>query len=117
MRETTVADEESGTLITRKEQDVEALLDRNKAAANAGATDKGIKDGLWHYASIPLTVQYELMKKGINVQSKYDRAKLLDEINANYPYLKTTHKTHSLRRKLSTTPASLTPRGPLLIVH
>lgn len=117
VQETNVADAETGQLIVHKVQDVEGLLERNKALANSGATDMGIKKGLWHYASIPLTVQYELLKKGINVHSKYDRAKLLDEINANYPQLKTTHKTHSIKRRSSTTKATTTPVGPSLIVR
>ena len=117
VQETNIADGETGQLIVHKVQDVEGLLDRNKAMQATGATDIGIKKGLWHYASIPLTVQYELLKKGINVHSRLDRAKLLDEINSNYPYLKTTTKTHSLRRKRSTTPETTTPPGPALIIR
>lgn len=82
-----------------------------------GATDIGIKKGLWHYATIPLVVQYELLKKGINVHSKSDRGRVLDEINANYPHLKTTRKTHSLKRNKPSTEATTTPRGPFVIVR
>ena len=117
VQETNIADAENGQLIVHKEQDVEGLLDRNAELRATGATNIGIKKGLWHYASIPLTVQYELLKKGINAHSKYDRAKLLDEINANYPQLKTTHKTHSLKRNKPTTKATSTVPGPLLIVR
>ena len=114
--ETNIADGESGLLTVNKSQDIEGLLERNKQLRNSGATDIGIKKGLWHYATIPLAVQYELLKKGINVQSRCDRAKLLDELNTNYPHLKTTTKTHSLRRKRGTTPETTTPRGPSLII-
>ena len=115
--ETNVADGETGQLTVHKSQDVEGLLERNKVLRNSGATDIGITKGLWHYASIPLTVQYELLKKGINVHDRLDRAKLLDELNSNYQYLKTTNKTHSLRRKRGTTPETTTPRGPALIIR
>lgn len=117
VRETNVVDGEAGQIVIHKEQDVEGLLDRNKQLANEGATNIGIQKGLWHYATIPLVVQYELLKKGINVHSKYDRAKLLDEINANYPHLKTTHKTHSISRKSNTTKATTTAPGPLLLIR
>lgn len=110
-------DEEDGTLIVHKEQDVQGLLDRNKELANSGATDIGIKKGLWHYASIPLTVQYELLKKGINITRREDYPKLYDEINRNYPYLKTTNKSHSLGRKNSRKPENSTNRGPYVIVR
>lgn len=76
-------------------QDVQPLLDRNKAWANTGAKDHGIKSGLWHYASIPLVVQMELLKKGININNRNHHKAMLAEINANYPYLKTTHKKHA----------------------
>lgn len=108
---------EDGTLIVHKTQDVESLLDRNKELANSKATDIGIKKGLWHYASIPLTVQYELLKKGINITRKEDYKKALDEINANYPHLKTTHKTHSIGHKRLPSQETSTPRGPYVIVH
>ena len=89
--------EEGGKLIANVEftQDVSALLDRNGELANVGATDAGIKKGLWHYASIPLTVVIELRNKGINIYNKDHHKRVFQEINANYPYLRTTHKTHA----------------------
>lgn len=117
VKEYNIADGETGVLTVHKVQDVEGLLERNKALANEGATNIGIKKGLWHYATIPLVVQYELLKRGINVHSKSDRAKLLDVLNSEYPHLKTTHKTHSLKRNRSTTKANTSNPGPLLIVR
>jgi hypothetical protein len=108
---------EDGKVIVHKTQDVQSLLDRNKELANTKATDIGIKKGLWHYANIPLTVQYELLKKGINIARREDYRKLYDEINSNYPYLKTTSKTHSIGRNKQQKPETSTPRGPYVIVR
>jgi hypothetical protein len=116
--ETTVDnDEESDFLTVNKTQDVEGLLERNKTLRDSGATDIGIKNGLWMYASIPIAVQYELLKRGINVHSKWDRAKVLDVINSEYPYLKTTNKHHSIKRNRDITKANTSTPGPLLIVR
>jgi hypothetical protein len=115
IREDNAIDPDSGDLVVTKWQDVEPLLERNAAIRNSGDADAGIRKGLWHYASIPEVIQYEMLKKGINVQSKWDRAKVLDEINANYPHLKLTNKHHSIKRRRTTTKVSLTKPGPLLI--
>lgn len=112
IKETTVDAGES--LIIHKSEDVQDLLDRNAALRADKATDIGIKKGLWHYASIPLTVQYELLKKGINIFLAQDHKRAFDEINANYPHLKTTEKTHSIGRKRSRTKATSTQPGILL---
>lgn len=82
------------TAVVEHVQDVQPLIDRNRELINTGATDAGIKKGLWLYASIPLTVVVELRNKGINVYNREHRRRVFQEINTNYPYLKTTHKTH-----------------------
>lgn len=80
---------------TTKLQDVEPLVERNKELINSGATDIGIKKGLWHYMSIPLGVQYEILEKyGINVNNRNHWPALFRLVNEHYPYLKTTSKTH-----------------------
>jgi hypothetical protein len=122
VRETNYASDDDDKIIVRKEQDVQGLLDRNLELRNTRATDIGIKKGLWHYASIPITVQYELLKKGLSIHRRQDWRAIYDEINKNYPHLKTTDKTHSLGpryKKLSdsSTPESSTKPGPLLIVR
>lgn len=75
-------------------EDVEPLLDMTRAMANEGVTDTGIKKGMWLYATLPTTVLLEMRKKGIDIYKKEDQPRVLAEINANYPYLKTTRKTH-----------------------
>ena len=82
-------------LIIRTEQDVEPILDALKAKRNH-EDDSGIKKGHWHYCSIPVTVQHEMLKKGINIFNKHQTAEVLKEINTNYPYLKATRKNHAI---------------------
>lgn len=127
VRETNYATDEDDKVVVVKEQDVQPLLDRNAELRNTKATDIGIRKGLWHYARIPVTVQYELLKKGINIFRPEDDAKLFAELEANYPNLKTTNKKHLIRTpvgrtslaepKTSPSKESSTKHGPLLIVR
>jgi len=114
------ASDDDDLVHVRREQDVQPLLDRNKEWANTGTKDVGIKKDLWHYASIPITVQYELLKKGINIHNPDDHKRMFEELNVNYPALKTTHKNHAIgSRKLKDSPKeeSLTQPGPYVIVR
>jgi hypothetical protein len=43
-------------------------------------------------------VQAELFKRGINILDQNDTKKLLDVINSEFQYCKTTHRHHALRR-------------------
>lgn len=89
-------DENTGIVTMNASQDVNPLLDRQNDIRNSGRSDAGIKNGMWHYASIPPVVQIEMRKKGIDIYSS-DKAminRMLQEIDRNYPYLKTTNKTH-----------------------
>jgi hypothetical protein len=87
-----------------KSQHMQGLLDRNAYLRNTGATDAGIKKGIWHYCSIPIVVQYELLSKyGLNIHNKNHTDRIFQVVNRDYPYLKTTNKTHS--RGLSPSPA------------
>lgn len=113
-----VANDDDDLVTVHTMQDVQPILDSMAEARNTNATDKGIKKDLWFYCTIPKTVQYEMLKKGINIFNKDHTKKVLDEINANYPKLKTTTKTHALggrpfSRKLPVSPieASLTELG------
>lgn len=117
IREVNEFQEESGKLVVTKTEDVEPLLDRNAELRATNATNIGIKKGLWLYASIPVTVQYELLKRGINIFRGEDRKKMFDVIESDYPYLKTTNKKHSYTRKLTSPKETSAPRGPSLIVR
>lgn len=91
-------DEMSGALYITKEQDCTALQDHNKELKRTGATDIGIKKGLWHYCSIPIGVQYELLwKHGVDISNRDHWPRMFDLINTEYPDLKTTDKVHAFR--------------------
>lgn len=92
-------DFDSGTVIFRKEQDVEAYLATMMETRNIDSTRKGLMDGgrEFHlYATIPMIVQLELMEKGIDIFSDDPavQRRMFDEINKNYPYCKATYRTH-----------------------
>ncbi len=77
-------------------QDVTGFLDRMKMMRNdENYSQKGIKEDWWHYCSIPPVVEMELLKKGLNLNNKDDHKAIFREINANYPYLKSTDKKHA----------------------
>ena len=82
------------TAVVEHVQDVQPLIDRQRELANTGATDAGIKKGLWLYCSIPMTVVVELRNKGVDVYNPSHRTRVFQEINQNYPLLKATNKTH-----------------------
>lgn len=79
-------------------QDVEPFLDAAKRIANAGTADEAwTKQGVAMYASVPPIVIGQLMKRGINIWDQNDLPRVVQEINQNYPYCKTTYKTHEIR--------------------
>lgn len=103
--------DDDNRVIVTKTQDVGALLDRNQAMRISGATDGGIKKGLWWYCSIPMVIQYELLNKyGLNIHNKNHTDRIFDVINRDYPALKVTEKTHSRTRTISS--AKATPAEP-----
>lgn len=92
-------DEATGDAIIHSTQDVQAVLDYNKALRNDGLTDHGIKKSWWLYAKIPPIVFIKLRaEKGINAEDPRHMDRLLAEINTNYPHLKCTQK--NLGKKL-----------------
>lgn len=91
--------DESGNVIFRKEQDIEAYLATMQETRNANTTQKGLMDNgrEFHlYCTIPTIVQLELMEKGIDIFSDDPavQRRMFDEINKNYPYCKATYRTH-----------------------
>lgn len=78
-------------------QDVEPVLDYCKALANEGLPDENFRKEGWLYAIIPAIVQLDMLKKGIDLKNPNDLPKVVDEINQNYPLLKTTYRHHALR--------------------
>lgn len=84
--------EETGAASIHTTQDVEAVLKYTHQSAVDGATDAGIKKGWWLYAKIPPVVQLQLRAKGINIHDPDTTARMIAEINRNYPHLKCTQK-------------------------
>lgn len=76
-------------------QDVQPVIDYAQRQRSSGLNDKKLGDYYFcKYAIIPAHVEVELRQKGINVYNPNQTKELLREINQNYPYLKTTNRTH-----------------------
>ena len=73
-------------------QDIEPLLDHLKDKRG-----KERKAHFRHYCSIPTFVEIELRNKGINIYNKDHTARVLREINQNYPKLKATNLHHEIK--------------------
>ena len=79
------------------EQDVEPMIERNKALQNDPEYSKqGIKDEMWHYASIPVGLQMKwLVEEGLDVYDDNAWPQISKKLNdPEYRYLKTTAKRH-----------------------
>lgn len=89
-------DEDTGKGRIRREQDCTAAVDWATKIRNEGAADKELRkdDYMCLYAIIPPGVEMELRGKGIDIYDSNCTKRLLQEINRNYPWLKTTDMTH-----------------------
>jgi hypothetical protein len=86
-----------GTEILEYSADSEPVLEVNKALQNdADYSKKGIKDGWWHYGSIPAAVSMKwLIEDGIDILDPDHTPRVLKKMNEpGYRYLKTTTKIH-----------------------
>lgn len=90
-------EEVDGKIHLTYEQDVSAIIDNCKAQANEGTCEVNFRGEGWKYADIPAIVQMQLLKKGINITDQNHTARLVREINENYPWLRTTHRYHAIR--------------------
>lgn len=88
-------DEMTGLATIKTIQDVEPLLKYTREMAASGQKDKGIKGSWWLYAKIPAVVELEMRKKGIRLTDKDSTKRIVQEINENFPHLKTTCKNDS----------------------
>lgn len=83
---------EDGKVLITNEQDVEAILDSNKAKMNMGREYYASDPDMWKVASIPIVVQYEWATKyGItDVTAEEHWPKVRRLLNSNeWRYLKT----------------------------
>lgn len=91
---------QEGAMQIHYRQDVETLLNANKADRDAGATDSGIKRDMWLYARIPPVVILKLkFEYGVDIFKKDHLKRAFDIINRDFPYLKCTEKHHDLKGK------------------
>jgi hypothetical protein len=89
---------EDGKLHITNEQDPTAILESATDLRNReGYSQRGIKEDHWHYARIPNGVMLEMKAKyGVDMMApKPDWKAIFKCINAHYPWLKTTTKTHA----------------------
>jgi hypothetical protein len=91
-------DAQSGGMFIHTKQDVQPIIDHATAIRNSGlAEKKARKTDFLHYATIPAHVELEIKEKyGISIYDKHETKKLLQIINRDYPYLKTTEWTHNI---------------------
>jgi hypothetical protein len=92
-------DEMTGDVHIESRQDVEPILDQNKALQNDDEYSKnGIKNEMWHFASIPIIVQLKWINEyGLeNDPMRKGNEKLLFRLlnSPEWRYLKATNKIH-----------------------
>lgn len=88
----------TGEVAFEYEQDVEPILEENKALQNMDeVTKQGFKNEFWRYASIPNGIQMKwLLEEGLDVYDKNAWPQVMRKLNdPEYRHLKTTGKYHS----------------------
>lgn len=87
-------DQLTDTSIITTHQDVETSLEWTKALARDDSySKKGIKKGMWHYATIPDVIWLEILTKhGVDWN---DTKAVRRCVDIHYPHLKTTTKKHT----------------------
>jgi hypothetical protein len=61
-----------------------------------GAHDLG--HDIWHYAQIPAVTILEMrFKHGVDIFNKNHEKRMFQLLNTDYPHLKTTTKTHTIK--------------------
>lgn len=91
-------EEADGKISIHTEQDVSAILDYTRALANEGLPDDNWrKNEVSVYAVLPLTVLGQMAKKGIRFLDQNHIGAVVNEVNSNYPWLKTTTKHHAVK--------------------
>ena len=92
-------DNHDGSFSMTHEQDVEPIIEANKRLKLHANRKKGIKEGWWHFASIPnILVQLWSKEVGGNILSNEYKKELFERLNRpEYAYLKTTEGKHTYR--------------------
>ena len=82
------------------EQDVTQHLDAARSIRAAGSADDAWKKtGVTMYATLPLVVLGQMAKKGIRFHDPNHIGRVVQEVNQNYPWLKTTDKHHQVKAR------------------
>lgn len=92
---------ESDISVVGREQDVEAILEANKALQGSDTyTRDGFKESWWHYATIPnVLIEKWKIEEGIDVFNKDHSRRVFQKLNdPAYRFLKTTTKVHLPKR-------------------
>ena len=90
-------EEADGKIHIHSYQDVAPAMDAAQRLRNAGEPDAVWKrDGCSMYASLPMIIVHDMLKRGINVFDQNDMPKVIQEINTTYSNFKTTYKHHAL---------------------
>jgi hypothetical protein len=99
MRQDFHYDDDTGMAHITHSQDISLALERSKENANLGIKDKGIKNGMWHYATIPAVIQIKLRAMGIDVYSKdiEMQNRMLRALDEFFPDFKNTTKKHRVK--------------------
>ncbi len=92
---------EEGKEVIGYSQDVQPTVDFTQSlASDEDYTKRGIKESLWHYATIPDSVILKLwFEDGLNIYHALDTAderRLWNLLNTKYKIFKTTTKHHSV---------------------
>jgi hypothetical protein len=82
---------DDGTIVVESIQDVEPILKNNKALRDNEDEHLRKKSDWVKYASVPMVIVEDLMKKGINLFDENDIKRAIKVIERDYPYLKTTN--------------------------
>lgn len=86
-------------MVLTHQQDVRRELDfaHNKSVDDS-ATQRGIKNDLWHYARVPNIVILEMKQKhGVDFFDRNHKKKVFELLNTEYKWCKTTDKHHTER--------------------
>lgn len=89
-------DHSTKTTTLERVQNVEPILDQTKQHRNDDDyTAKGIKNEMWHYASIPAIIIEKWLKEGVDVFNKDHEKEVFKRLNSpQWKYLKNTTKVH-----------------------
>lgn len=85
-------DYQTGMTTIETVQDMQPFIEQAKALQNDTEYSKnGIKNEFWHAATIPINIQYQWLKEGIDVFNKDHWVKVKQKLNdPDWKYLRTS---------------------------